>query len=201
MIADGCERWRAAIVADADGHSPAVERRLVVAHVRRCPDCRAFATGVELQPRARTGTDGASSSRARRITAAVAQADRDAVPVAARLGLTLVAAHLVVLAVGDLTAPEAHDARHVGSFSLAYAIALVVVVARPARARTVLPVSIVLAASLVITAVVDTARGSTEWLTELRHVPEVASVALLWWVSRAGALPAPRRARGTKGRT
>ncbi len=54
------------------------------------------------------------------------------------------------------------------------------VVARPARARTMLPVAAVLAAALVLTALVDVARGDIPLANESLHLPELISVVLIW---------------------
>ena len=63
--------------------------------------------------------------------------------------LFVVAAEIIVLSVPALvlggSSDEAHDARHLSAFSIAYAVALLVVAMRPARARAMLPVAAVLA--------------------------------------------------------
>lgn len=191
----GCDTWQEAISAAADGAAAGVDLRLVEAHLRRCPACRTFADAIDEQRLVAHAIGRSPGLSSGEITAAVARDDRTRVPAVLRIGLVLVAAHLTVLAAIDLIAPEGHEARHVGSFSLAYAIALLVVALRPARARTVLPVAVVVAAALAITAVVDTVQGSTQWLTELRHVPEIAGVVLVWALCRRIAPPAPRPTR------
>ena len=119
------------------------------------------------------------------VSRAIAVADRASVAAVARLGLIVVAVQIVALALPELLgSPDGHGARHLGSFSIAYAIALVVVAVRPARAPTVLPVSLVLVAALGITAVADAARGSVAWLGETVHVPELVSLLLLWTLTR-----------------
>ena len=89
---------------------------------------------------------------------------------------------------GDGTA-GGHEARHLGAFSIAYAVALLVVAVRPARARTVLPVAAVLAGALFVTAVVDLATGTVPFINETLHIPELLSVLLVWLL----AVPSPRR--------
>jgi hypothetical protein len=91
-----------------------------------------------------------------------------------------------------------HTARHVAAFSLAYAAGLVAVVARPARARPMLSVALVLAATLVITAGVDVAEGRVPLVGEAVHLPEVLSVVLVRLLavptpSAPGSLPLLRR--------
>jgi CHASE2 domain-containing sensor protein len=89
---------------------------------------------------------------------------------------------------GDEQATSAHAARHLGAFSIAYAAGLLVVVARPARARTILPVAAVLAGALLITAVIDIAEGNVPLFGEAVHMPELLSVVLIWLLANV-----PRR--------
>lgn len=106
--------------------------------------------------------------------------------------LIVVAVEIVVMAVPNLVLGEgeanAHDGRHLGAFSIAYAVALLVAAVRPARARTVLPVAAVLAGALLVTAIVDLANGTVPLVNEVSHVPELISVLLIWWL----AIPARR---------
>ena len=81
------------------------------------------------------------------------------------------------------------DSRHLGAFTAAYGVGLLVVAIRPARARTMLPVAAVLAGALLITAVVDMLNGHVPLVGEVQHLPELLSVVLVWLL----ALPAPRR--------
>ena len=89
------------------------------------------------------------------------------------------AVEVIVFSVGDLAGSN-HDARHLGAFSIAFGVALLAVVVRPARARMMLPVAGVLAVALSISAVVDVAAGRVPLVTEARHVPEIVSVVALW---------------------
>jgi hypothetical protein len=97
-----------------------------------------------------------------------------------RVLLFVVAAEVIVLSAPSLFDGANHDGRHLGAFSVAYGAALVVVAVRPARARTVLPVSMVLAAALTITAVIDLVRGVVPLVDEATHLPELVSVLLVW---------------------
>jgi hypothetical protein len=62
-------------------------------------------------------------------------------------------------------------------------------VARPARARSILPVAAILTGALVITAIVDIVEGRVPLAGETLHLPEVISVVLVWLL----AVPAGRR--------
>lgn len=115
--------------------------------------------------------------------------------------LAVVAVQILVfsipaLVLGDEQATSAHSARHLGAFTVAYAVGLLVVVVRPARARTMLPVAAVLAGALLVTAVVDLANGRVPLVDEAQHLPEVLSVLLVWLV----AVPSPRRRVGSPRR-
>jgi cell division protein FtsW (lipid II flippase) len=130
----------------------------------------------------------------RRITKMNAAADRASSWGVARLLLAVVAVEVIALSlyaliVGTETEDARHAARHLGSFSLAYGVMLVLVVMRPARARTALPVVMVVAGALVITAIVDLATGSIPLVDEALHIPEVVSVVLIWLL----AVPVGRR--------
>ena len=143
-----------------------------------------------------------------RVARAVAEQDRARRP-AVRIMLTVVAVEIIALSLpalvlGDEADTSAHGARHLGAFTVAYGVGLLVVAARPARARTMLPVAGVLAGALLITALVDLANGRVPLVGEARHLPEIASVVLVWLLavprgvrvrSRPLSTLTPRRSR------
>jgi hypothetical protein len=105
----------------------------------------------------------------------------------------LVAVVILVVSVPALFGEEGasvHESRHVGAFSVAYGVALLLVVLRPARARAILPVTMVLAGALFITAVIDVIEGHVPLIDEIAHLPELVSVGLVWLLARP--LPDPR---------
>ena len=135
-----------------------------------------------------------SSSRTQR------DADRAAGLSIARVLLALVACDVICLrregagARARRPTPATHAARHLGAFSIAYGVGLLVVVVRPARARTMLPVAAVLAGALAITSVIDLAgRHESRCSGEAIHLPELISVLLIWLL----AVPSHRRASRT----
>lgn len=135
----------------------------------------------------------------RRVARLAAIADRAASWSAVRVLLAVVAIEIIVFSFPDLVLGEdsgaaaTHTARHLGAFTVAYAVALLVVVVRPARARAVLPVAAVLSGALLIGAIVDLVQGRVPILDEATHLPELFSVLLLWLI----ASPSPRlRGRG-----
>ncbi len=102
-----------------------------------------------------------------------------------RLALAAVAAQSIVYAFPSFVLGEEHDAaphaaRHLGAFGVAYGVALLVVVVRPARARSILPMALVLAGAQIIAAIVDLVSGHIPALGEARHLPQVISVLLIW---------------------
>lgn len=104
------------------------------------------------------------------------------------VALEILVSSLPALVLGDELDTSAHSARHLGAFTVAYAVGLLVVVLRPARARTMLPVAAVLAGALAVTAIVDLAEGRVPLTGEAQHLPELLSVVLIWVI----AVPPPR---------
>jgi predicted anti-sigma-YlaC factor YlaD len=190
----GCARWREALSAIADGEDPGVDRRLLDAHIAHCEPCRSFRDALDrLRHIGRLEPAPVMPDLSRRIVKLNAVADRMSRWGVVRGVLAIVAAEIIVvslpaLVLGDEAGTSAHAARHLGAFSVAYAVGLLVVVARPARARTILPVAQVLAAALLLSAVVDVAAGRVPLAGEGMHVPELVSVPLVWLL----ATPAPR---------
>jgi predicted anti-sigma-YlaC factor YlaD len=179
-----CARWQEAISAMADGEDPGLDTRLLDAHVERCANCRGYRDEVARLGAPALGAVPPAALDARRVSKAVAAADRSSSSLLVRALLLVVAIEIVVLSLPELlrgsSSPEVHDGRHLGAFTLAYGVGLLVVVARPARARTMLPVAAVLAVALVITAVADLATGSVPLLGEALHLPETLSVLFVW---------------------
>ena len=191
-----CERWREAISAQLDGEDPGVDVRLLDAHLQRCAGCRAFAAEAgEAHRRHRVAPAPTHPDLSGHVVKQAALADRASAWSIVRALLAVVAAEIIVfslpeLVLGDESATSTHSARHLGAFTAAYGVGLLVVVVRPARARTMLPVAAVLAGALLITAVVDLADGRIPLTGEAQHLPEVLSVVLVSLL----AVPAPRRA-------
>ena len=137
----------------------------------------------------------------RTISKLNAAADRAAHWSILRIVLAIVAVQVIVFALpalllGEENGVETHSARHLGAFGVAYGVALLVVVARPARARSILPVALVLAGAQVLGAIVDLATGRIPLTGEVRHVPQIISVFLIWFL----AVPTHRRRRRTKSK-
>lgn len=182
-----CEDYRVAISDAIDGAAPTIDDSLVQAHLAQCASCRGFAErSADLRRRSRVQAAPDMPDLSRQVARRAAAADRAGAAWIARWLLALVAAQIMVLAVPDLlaTGDAAHSARHLGAFSVAYAVGLIVVVVRPARARTMFHVALVLGAGMVVTAVVDIAQGRVPLVNEALHIPELFSVLFLWLLAR-----------------
>jgi predicted anti-sigma-YlaC factor YlaD len=192
-----CSRWRDALSAMADGEAADIDERLVAAHVARCAGCQSYKEMIQSSPsftRIDTAPDIADLSRT--ISRLNAAADRAAHWSVLRIVLAIVSIQVIAFAMPALLLGEengvvTHSARHLGAFGVAYGVALMVVVVRPARARSILPVAMVLAGAQVLGAVVDMVTGRTPLVGEFSHLPQIISVFLIWFL----AVPTTRRDR------
>ncbi|CAB4603142.1 MAG: hypothetical protein F2534_22995 [Actinobacteria bacterium] len=196
-LGPSCDEWQVAVSARADGEDPGVDEAALDAHLAGCSHCRAFAVVIE-GSRRRLSVQPAPEmpDLSRQVSKLNAIADRASRWGFVRAMLMVIALEVIVLSAPSLFDSDNHDARHLGAFSVAYGVALLVVAVRPARARTVLPVSMVLGLGLLITAVVDLARGAVPLTEEATHLPELISVVLVWLLT----VPAPRRSPAAQPR-
>jgi len=184
-----CDRYREALSVRLDGELPDVPDDELDAHLATCLSCRSV---LEAATRLRRGaaiydTDDIPDLARGVVKGAASDDRRRSIPVVRWL-LALVAVEIAVLSIPDFLSgrSDAHSLRHLGAFSLAYAAGLLVVVVRPARARTMLHVAAVLVAALLATAVVDVAAGRVPLLSETVHLLELASAVFLWMLARGG---------------
>jgi predicted anti-sigma-YlaC factor YlaD len=181
----------------ADGESADIDERLVAAHVARCPGCQAYREMIEASPNfSRIDVAAEMPDMSKSISKLNAAADRAAHWSILRIVLAVVAVQVIAFALPALLLGEengiaTHSARHLGAFGVAYGVALMVVVVRPARARSILPVAMVLAGAQVLGAIVDLATGRIPLVGEARHLPQIISVFLIWFL----AVPTERRRR------
>lgn len=193
-----CERWFEAVSALVDGEDPGVDHRLLLAHVTDCAECKSAWDRLERLRRAvRVMPAEPMPDMSGRVMKAVAFADRASRWLVVRVLLAAIALYtitvsIVTVLVAEESGSSMHGARHIGAFTLAYGASLLVVVARPARAGTMLPVAATLAIALAITAVFDVMDGQVPLTGEVLHVPELVSVGLLWLL----AVPALHRPSG-----
>lgn len=181
------DKYRDAISAWADGEDPGMPIAEIEEHLRTCESCREFSNRAhELRRRLGMYDAGRVPDLSRKVVDTVAKDDRSRGHWLTRWLLVATAAGIAAAAVPDFLAggANAHAMRHVGAFHLAYAIGLVGVALRPARARTMLGVAVVLVGALVATTVLDVVRGYALLLDESVHLVEVASAFLVWRLTK-----------------
>ena len=194
-----CTEWIDDVSALIDGEQTDRTAAVIEAHIASCDRCASMVDQSAASRRSRLGLAPSPLDHA----AAVHLADsvvrgseqrgrRDASFVLLGL-LAVVSIQILVFSVislvGSVDGGAIHDARHVGSFGIAYAAGLLTVVHRPARARAMLPVAAVLALALGITAVIDVIERHVPLIDEGAHLPQLISVGLVWAIAR-------RQARG-----
>lgn len=186
-----------AISAHADGEKTPVADAQLARHLLGCASCRAFESETALRRRSSIlGPSPEIPDLSVSVTRANATAERRTGWSLTRVLLALVALSVIALSVpglllGEDGAAPSHEARHLGAFSMAYGIALLVIVYRPSRARAFLLVTFVLATALLITAVVDVLMGHIPLVGEIIHIPEMLSVFLVWNLARRQPAPPP----------
>lgn len=185
-----CDTAVEAISAQVDGEDSPVTDVHLARHLLRCAQCRAFefeARQGRTRPILGAGSEIPELSVA--LTRANATAERRTGWSVTRVLLILVALSVIALSVpglllGEEGSASSHEARHLGAFSMAYGIALLVIAYRPSRSRAFLLVTFVLAMALCITAVADALMGHIPLIGELIHLPELLSVYLVWDLAR-----------------
>jgi len=192
-----CAEYQEAIGAVIDGEEPGISIEFVDRHIESCSDCSAYREFAHRIRRMQLAEAAPTSDMAPIVVKANRVSSGFSRWTYARVVLAVCAVEVVVFSMQDLigaSGDEGHTLRHLGAFSVAFGAALMVVVVRPARARMMLPVAVVLAVTLLVTAIVDMAAGRVPLLTEARHIPELLSVLLLWLM----ALPARRPWQGSR---
>jgi predicted anti-sigma-YlaC factor YlaD len=185
-----CTEYEDALSALADNEPSLLASDVVERHLVGCVSCRQFQAatrGPALAPA--LAVVDTPADEALRMSRLVAKVDRNSTPETVRYLLGAVALSIILLALPELFASDtsgavAHADRHLGSFSAAYGVLLLVTAVRPARARTALPVAVVLAAAIGITAISDLVRGKIPLVGEVLHLPELLSVVLVWLLAR-----------------
>lgn len=174
-----CETWQEAISAALDNEGGEVDTVLLDAHLRSCVECANYRDFAHALRRGQMEEVKSVPDIAQHVVKQARVNSSDLKWRISRAVLAVCALEVIVFSVGDLAGSD-HDARHLGAFSIAFGVALFVVVVRPARARMMLPVAGVLAVALSISAVVDVIAGRLPLVTEARHLPEIVSVLMLW---------------------
>ena len=136
-----CEHWRGALSARVDGEALGVDAALLDAHLSACPECGAYAVGLQQLHRGlRLRPADPVPDLTEAILAAMASGARP------RVELTLVLRWvLVVIAAieAGLATPGLlsrwHTGSELGTWGIAMAIGFLSVAAKPARAGALLP--------------------------------------------------------------
>lgn len=195
-----CETVQGALSARADGEAAGMPETVIAWHLRTCPDCAAFETAIAGlgRPARRTSSIDLSGP----VVGMAGGIDRGGVWWGMRAALFVIAVGELGLAVPDLVARasgvtgDVHIQRHLGSFQIAYAVGLIVVALRPAKARALVPLTAALAASMVGAAIVDIAQGVTPALGEAQHTLEIAGLLLVWMLAARRGWPRHTRSVG-----
>lgn len=182
-----CNDWQTEITALANGEPTLIDAHRVREHVAGCPRCQRHRVALITDPRPiDPGPVAQAPQLAETVVRTARKLDRGAVSPILRVALALTATALLVLHAPTLVLGGAghdtaeHAARHAAACPVAFAIALVAVALRPAKARGLLPVTAALAAALFITGAVDISRGMTPILAEADHLPEIIGALLVW---------------------
>jgi len=216
-----CDRCRAALSATLDGEDPGLSDDERQRHLATCAGCREFAAGAaRLHRSARVipaePVPDLSAAIMRSIDAEpvpAPQAAPDRTPSAAsvdertrflRISLAVIAVIQLGMAVpalvlGDDAGLPTHVARHLGSFSLALGVGLLVVALRPDRAAGVLPIVAAVVVCLLGSSAIDIFAGRANPGAEVSHAPELVGLVAVWLLARAPGETARQQAHPVLG--
>lgn len=76
-----------------------------------------------------------------------------------------------------------HSGRHLGAFGAALAFGFIYAAWRPERAIGLVPLTSALGAMIILTGIIDVARGLSNGMAEMSHMLELIGVVLLWEIS------------------
>jgi predicted anti-sigma-YlaC factor YlaD len=191
-----CEEARVLISAAVDSQLEDAEHARLDGHLADCDDC------TEWQLRL---TDSTRRSLIRPVGAssAVRPAPLPDPKVARRnriirimlgwAGILLMVWHIPgVFAAGSENA--VHLSRHQAAFAVALGASFLFVAFRPERAFGVIPFVATFTVALTVTAAVDLVNGSSNVVTESRHLLEIGGLVLVW-ILGVGSGPRRNRAR------
>jgi predicted anti-sigma-YlaC factor YlaD len=183
-----CERCREALSALLDGEDPGLAGELVDDHLTLCARCRAYEVRL------------ADLHRATRVRQAEAVPDLsaailerawpepspapDAVLGWLRSGLTFVGVLTVLLSAALLMANEAETPAHLAAWDLAFGGALLFAAVQPERARGLLPMAMLLVASMTAASVIEISDGHDASHGLVFHLAELTGVLLLAMLAR-----------------
>ena len=184
-----CSQIRFALSATLYGEDPGLPNLVVDAHLDGCPECRTWSAEVaDFHRTLRVGPAAIETDRTETILAVLPR--RGAAPgrddrtrslqwVTVILAIVQLAG-AVPLLLGHGDEMHGHFARHIGVFTAAMAIGLLVVARRPDRARAILPMLAVLVAGLVWSCLDDLISGRPVPGSAIAHGLDVAALGVVW---------------------
>jgi predicted anti-sigma-YlaC factor YlaD len=184
-----CRMYRELISARLDDELSTVESHALDTHLDQCAACVGFAArAAALVPMVRVRAADEIPDLVAPILASAKAPRRDALRDGSRLMLAWVAIVMLAFALpalvyGDSNGATSHVARHLGSFDVAIAAGLLYAAWRPQRALALIPVAVVLAGCVIVTATFDLTDGSTSSGLEAHHLVDLVGFALLWIVA------------------
>lgn len=189
-----CESIQTALSARADGELAGVADSVVDRHVRTCADCAAFAGVIgEIAPAGSAVAHRVDVSG--RVVAVAGRVDRARVWWGIRAALFAIAVGELVQSIPDLmsraseAAGDIHMQRHLGAFQISYAVGLLVVALRPAKARALVPLTAALAAAMIGASIFDISQGVAPALGEAQHALEISGLVLVWLLATRRGWP------------
>ena len=183
-----CSQIRFALSATLDGEDPGLPNVVVDHHLDACAGCRTWSAEVaDFHRTLRVGPAAIEVDRTEAIFAAlprrgaVGRDDRVRTLQWVTVILAVVQfAGAMPLLLGHGDEMHGHFARHIGVFTAAMAIGLLVVARRPDRARAILPMLAVLVAGLVWSCLDDLISGRPVPGSAIAHGLDVAALGLVW---------------------
>ncbi|MGF1665341.1 MAG: zf-HC2 domain-containing protein [Acidimicrobiia bacterium] len=193
-----CEHARELISAEVDGQLAESERAELLGHLASCGACADWQSRLADRTRLAVVTPVGAVAATRPAPLPdprLAQRNRIIRVALAWAGVLLIGWH--VPAVFTAGAENAvHLSRHQAAFAVALGAGFVFVAARPERAFGVIPFVASFTVALTVTAVVDLLNGSSNLLTESRHLLEIGGLVLVW-ILGVGSGPRRRRRAST----
>jgi predicted anti-sigma-YlaC factor YlaD len=191
-----CERCREALSALLDGEDAGVDVHALDHHLERCVACRTYELRIaDLHRASRVRQAEPVPDLSAAILASVAPRANPHDPVLGwlRSGLTFVGVLLVILSAALLVSNSVENPAHLAAWDLAFGGALLVAAWQPDRARGLLPMAVLLLASMTAASIISISDGHDVSHGLVFHVTEFTGVVLL-------ALLARHRAPGRSAR-
>jgi predicted anti-sigma-YlaC factor YlaD len=182
-----CERCRTALSALLDGEDTGVEGGAVDAHLAGCAACRAYERRLaDLHRLTRVRQAEAVPDLSAAILARVAPNANPHDPVLGwlRSGLVFIGVLLVGISTALLLANDLANPAHLAAWDLAFGGALLFAAVQPDRARGLLPMAVLLVASMSFASVVEINEGHDPTHGLVFHVAELTGVVLLALLAR-----------------